>query len=48
MKTLKKSNKTITDNKELAETFNEFFSKIVPNLNISQHISSLAKKPYTG
>ena len=31
--TLKESNKTITNNVELAETFNTFFSKIVPNLN---------------
>ena len=32
--TLKESNKTITNNVELAETFNTFFSKIIPNLNI--------------
>ena len=30
--TLKENNKTITNNEELAETFNTFFSKIVPNL----------------
>ena len=32
--TLKESNKTNTNNEELAETFNAFLSKIVPNLNI--------------
>ena len=32
--TLKESNKTITNNVELAETFNTFYSKIVNNLNI--------------
>ena len=33
--TLKKINKTITNNVELAETFNTFFSKILPSLNIN-------------
>ena len=36
--TLKESNKTITNNVELAETFNTFFSKIVPNLNIDNNL----------
>ena len=36
--TLKESNKTITNNVELAETFNTFFSKIVPNLNIGNNL----------
>ena len=31
--TLKESNKTITNNVELAETFNTFFSRNVPSLN---------------
>ena len=31
---LKEHGKTITDNKKIAETFNNFFSKIVKNLNI--------------
>ena len=35
--TLKESNKRITNNAELAETFNTFFSKIVPNLNIDSN-----------
>ena len=34
--TLKESNKTITNNVELAETYNTFFSKIIHNLNIKQ------------
>ena len=38
--TLKESNKTITNNAELAETFNTFFSKIVPNLNIDSNLGN--------
>ena len=36
--TWKESNKTITNNAELAETFNTFFSKIVPNLNTDNNL----------
>ena len=36
--TLKESNKTITNNVELAWTFNTFFSEIVPNLNIDNNL----------
>ena len=36
--TLKENNKTITNNVELAETFNTFFSKIVPRLNIDKNL----------
>ena len=35
--TLKERDKTITNNVQLAETFNRFFSKIVPNLNIDNN-----------
>ena len=38
--TLKKSNKTITNIVELAETFNTFFSKIVHNLNIDNNLGN--------
>ena len=43
--TLKESNKTITNNVELAETFNTFFSKIVPNLNIDNNLGDNITKP---
>ena len=36
--TVKESNKTITNNEELAETFNTFFGKIVPNLNLENSL----------
>ena len=36
--TLKESNKTIRNNEKLAETFNTFFSKIVPNLNLGNNL----------
>ena len=36
--TLKESNKTITNNEETAGTFNTFFSKLVPNLNIENNV----------
>ena len=36
--TLIESNKTITNNEELAETFNIFFSKIVTNLNLDKNL----------
>ena len=43
--TLKESNKTITNNVELAETFNTFFSKIVPNLNIGNNLEDNITNP---
>ena len=43
--TLKESNKTITNNVELAETFNTFFSKIVPNLNIDNNLGDNITSP---
>ena len=43
--TLKERNKTITNNVELAETFNTFFSKIVPNLNIDNNLGDNITKP---
>ena len=36
--TLKESFKTVTNNAELAETFNTFFSKVVPNLSIDNNL----------
>ena len=38
--TLKESNKTITNNVEVAETFNTFFSKVVPNLNLDNNLGN--------
>ena len=43
--TLKESNKTIANNVELAETFNTFFSKIVPNLNIDSNLGNNINNP---
>ena len=43
--TLKESNKTITYNAELAEAFNTFFSKIVPNLNIDSNLGDNITNP---
>ena len=43
--TLKERNKTITNNVELAETFNTFFSKIVPNLNIDNNLGDNITNP---
>ena len=43
--TLKESNKTITNNAEIAETFNTFFSKIVPNLNIDSNLADNKANP---
>ena len=43
--TLKESNKTIKNNVELAETFNTFFSKIVPNLNIDNNLGDNITNP---
>ena len=43
--TLKESNKTITNNVELAEAFNTFFSKIVPNLNIDNNLGDNITNP---
>ena len=44
--TLKESNKTITNNEELDETFNTFFSKIVPNLNIDNNLGDNITNPH--
>ena len=43
--TLKESNKTITNNVELAETFNTFFSKIVPNVNMDNNLGDNITNP---
>ena len=43
--TLKESNKTITNNAELAGTFKTFFSKIVPNLNIDSNLGDNITNP---
>ena len=43
--TLKESNKTITNNLDLAETLNTFFSKIVPNLNIDNNLGDNITNP---
>ena len=43
--TLKESNKTITNNAEPAETFNTFFSKIVPSLNIDSNLGDNITNP---
>ena len=43
--TLKESNKTITKNVELAETFNTFFNQIVPNLNIDSNLGDNITNP---
>ena len=43
--TLKESNKTITNNEELPETFNTFFSKIVPNLNVDKNLVDSTNNP---
>ena len=43
--TLKESNKTIVSNVELAETFNTFFSKIAPNLNIGNNLGDKITNP---
>ena len=44
--TLKESKKTITNNEELAETFNTFFSKVVPNLNIDNNLGHNITNPH--
>ena len=44
MHNIKESNKT-TNNVELAETFNTFFSKTVPNLNIDNNLGDNIIKP---
>ena len=43
--TLKESNKRITNNAELAETFNTFFIQIVPNLNIDSNLGDNITNP---
>ena len=45
LKELKESNKASTHNVELAETFNTFFSKIVPNLNIDNYLGDDVTNP---
>ena len=44
MHNIKETNK-ITNHVELAETFNTFFSKIVPNLNIDNNLGENIIKP---
>ena len=45
--TIKESNKTITNNEELTETFNNIFiSKIVPYLNIGNNLGNNITKPH--
>ena len=43
--TLKESNKTITNNEELAETFNILFREIVPNLNLDSNLGDNVTNP---
>ena len=43
--TLKESKKTIANNSELAEMFNTFFSKILPNLNIHNNLGDKITNP---
>ena len=43
--TLKESNKTITNNVELVETFNTFFSKIVTSLKIRNNLGDNITNP---
>ena len=43
--TLKESNKTVTNNVELAETLNTFFSKIVPSLIIDNNLGDNITNP---
>ena len=43
--TLKERNKTITNNVELDETFNTFFSKIVPSLDIDNNLGDNITNP---
>ena len=41
---LKEHAKTITDNKKISETFNNFFSNIVKNLNIDSDLSDITSQ----
>ena len=43
--TLKESTETITNNEELAETFNTYFSKIVPNFSIDNNLGDNKTSP---
>ena len=43
--TLKERNKTITNNVELDETFNTFFGKIVPSLDIDNNLGDNITNP---
>ena len=45
MHNIKKSNKTMTNNVELAETINTFFSKMAPNLNIDNNLGDNINNP---
>ena len=40
---LKDDNRTITNNQELAETFNSFFSNITQNLKIDSNLVEITK-----
>ena len=44
--TLKESNQTIRNNEELAETFNTFLSKIVPNFKIDNYLVDNITNPH--
>ena len=44
---LKEHGKAIADNKNVAETFNNFFSKIVSNLNIYSKLSDITSQKTT-
>ena len=46
MHKLKESNQTIPNTEELAETFNTFFSEIVPNLNIDNNLGGNIANPH--
>ena len=43
--TLKESKKTIANNEKLAETYNTFFSKIVPNLILDNNLGDNTTNP---
>ena len=44
--TLNENNKIITNNGELAETFNIFLSKIIPNLNVDNNLGDNITNPH--
>ena len=45
MYNIKKSNKGITNNEELAETFNTFFDNILSNVNIGNNLGDNITNP---